>query len=77
MRGLDALAAACAPQQNDTNNAGQNYAPLTDEQCKKIATMVIAQLQGQPQKTEPETPDTEESGDGNGEGENENVESID
>ena len=76
MRGLDALAATCAPQK-ETENAGPTYAALTDEQCQKIATMVIAQLQGQSQKTEPETPDTEESGDGDGEGENENVESID
>ena len=76
MRGLDALAAACAPQKSETGNAGAPIAALSEEQCKQIATMVIEQLQGgQQPKTEPETPETEESGDGNGEGENEDVES--
>ena len=72
MRGLDALAAACAPQQSETENAGPAVAALSDEQCQKIASMVIEQLQGgQQSKTEPETP-VEDPVDGNGEGENEN-----
>ena len=74
MRGLDALAAACAPQKSETGNAGAPIAALSEEQCKQIATMVIEQLQGgQQQKTEPETP--EDPDDGDEKGENENAES--
>lgn len=74
MRGLDALAAACAPQKSETGNAGTPIAALSEEQCKQIATMVIEQLQGgQQQKTEPETP--EDVDDGDEKGENENAES--
>ena len=74
MRGLDALAAACAPQKSETGNAAPAIAALSEEQCKQIATMVIEQLQGgQQPKTEPETP--EDPDDGDEKGENENAES--
>lgn len=52
MRGLDALAAACAPQEQTT--PPEAYAALTDEQCQKIASIVLQTLQGGTQKTEPE-----------------------
>lgn len=50
MRGLDLLAQACAPQE-PTQPAAQPQA-LTDDQCKKIASMVLEQLQGSQQKSE-------------------------
>lgn len=54
MRGIDALAAACAPQETITPNAG--YATLTEDQCRKIAGMVLEQLQNAAQPpAEPET----------------------
>lgn len=54
MRGLDALAAACAPQ--EPTNATPAPLPMSDDQCKKIASMVLEQLQGSQPKTEPEEP---------------------
>lgn len=75
MRGLDALAATCAPQKSETDNAGAPIAALSEEQCKQIATMVIEQLQGgQQPKTEPETPE-EDPADGDEKGVIDDVES--
>ena len=50
MRGVDLLAQTCAPQE-PTQTPAQPQA-LTDEQCKKIASMVLEQLQGGQQKSE-------------------------
>ena len=58
MRGLDALAAACAPQEQ-TNTTPAPLA-MTDEQCNKIASKVLELLQGSQQKTEPEEPEESE-----------------
>lgn len=57
MRGLDLLAHACAPQE-PAETAAQPQA-LTDDQCKKIASMVLDQLQGGQQKSE-DAPEPEE-----------------
>ena len=58
MRGLDALAAACTPQ-TTPDNTGEMYAALSDDQCKKIAAMVLEQLQNaqQPKSGPDQTPD--------------------
>lgn len=58
MRGLDLLAHACAPQE-PTPTTTQPQA-LTDDQCKKIASMVLEQLQGGQQKSEDPAPEPEE-----------------
>lgn len=50
MRGLDMLAQTCAPQE-PAETAARPQA-LTDEECKKIASMVLEQLQGAQQKSE-------------------------
>lgn len=55
MRGLDALAAACAPQEQ--TNATPAPLAMTDEQCNKIASKVLELLQGSQPKTEPEEPE--------------------
>lgn len=53
MRGLDALAAACAPQ-DTTPTGAPGFIALSDEQCQKIANQVLQQLQGGQQKPEAE-----------------------
>ena len=58
MRGLDALAAACAPQEQ--TNATPAPLAMTDEQCYKIASKVLELLQGSQPKTEPEEPEEPE-----------------
>ena len=73
MRGLDILAAACAPQEQ-TNATPAGFQALTDEQCDMIASKVLEKLQGSQQKTDPEPenvePETEpEEGGDNGESE--------
>ena len=68
MRGLDLLAAACAPEQSATTPEG--YTALSEEQCKKIAALVLEQLQGKqaaddtstPEPATPEPDNTEEGG---------------
>ena len=55
MRGLDALAAACAPQDTAPTTA-PGFTALSDEQCQKIANQVLQQLQGGLQKPEAEEP---------------------
>lgn len=57
MRGLDMLAQTCAPQE-PAETAARPQA-LTDDQCKKIASMVLEQLQGGQQKSE-DAPDPAE-----------------
>ena len=75
MRGLDMLAQTCAPQE-PAETATQPQA-LTDDQCKKIASMVLEQLQGgQQQKTDTEDSAEDPAEDpAEGEGESEDGES--
>ena len=57
MRGVDLLAHTCAPQE-PTQPATQPQA-LTDDQCKKIASMLLEQLQSGQTNTEPAPADPE------------------
>lgn len=73
MRGLDLLAATCSPEQPAATPEG--YAALSEEQCKKIAALVLEQLQGKqaaedansPEPATPEPDNTEEGGSENAE----------
>lgn len=58
MRGLDMLAHACAPQEPAETPAQAHV--LTDEECKKIASVVLEQLQGGQQKSEDQAPEPAE-----------------
>ena len=53
MKGLDALAKACEPAPDPTNETTATALQLTDEQIDKIASRMIEKLQNQ----QPETHD--------------------
>lgn len=71
MRGIDMLAHACAPLE-PTETPTQPQA-LTDDQCKKIASMVLEQLQGGQQKSEDAPEHVEDPEPESQEGENEDA----
>ena len=63
MRGIDALAAACAPAEDPATSQEQNN--ISEAMCEKIAEKVLQRLQAgltepeKPEKDEPEKEDPE------------------
>ena len=54
MKGLDALAKACEPAPDPTNETAATALQLTDEQIDKIAARMIEKLQNQQPETQAE-----------------------
>lgn len=54
MKGLDALAKACEPAPEPTNETATAGLQLTDEQIDKIAARMIEKLQNQQPETQDE-----------------------
>ena len=60
MRGLEALAKTCAPQENPEPTK-EITATITKDQCELIARQVIAMLQGGLPETKEKEPEQEKS----------------